>query len=781
MNIKNICIINKNHNTFIKSCIAIIIICFCSLNSFSQRLIQGRVIDEESREALRNVSIIKENSYLGTKSDENGYFSFHIDKREGFLTLTLMGYQDVRLDLSAIAEEITIRMRPRNLNLNETIVTGFSSEKRLQDVAGAVALVTKKDFERANTFSLKPVLDLIPGVRVDQSNLSDTRISIRGVGLRSAFGNRNLKFYINDIPITEADGFTRIEGIDIATLGKAEIIKGPASSIYGYGTGGVLSFQTQRADSRENSLEAETMFGSYGFSRVSSTYRYGSDKMNVMATYGWQQYDGYRAHANDTRRFLTANLQFYPSAKQTLNVFINRTQQLSAIPGALSREQLAEDRRQANPANVALLTGRNQNWTRIGVSHLYDFSSVFSNSTSVFSSFFDLDHPLAFAYLRGGYQSYGGRTKFVLQPKMENLPTKFIFGGEFLNGLSRNTRYQNIEGREGDMIFNADNNNTQYSLFYQSETAINDRLNLTLGAALNKVRYMVTDFLNPVQTGTKNFDAQLTPRMALSYKISDDHSLHASVSEGFAPPTGGEINNADGTINPDIRPERGVNFELNARGSFLLKRLSYDISLYRFNLKDELIPQTVLQNVTIYNNAGRTYRNGLEFGLFYDVLNNSDGFFTMIRPFSTIAYSNFKFLEYQILNDQNEVEEDFSGHQLTGVSPWVINIGLDAGMKYGIYLYSTFFYNDRMPMNDANTDFNEAYAVFNMKVGYRNQFGRFGINAYIGADNLFNKLYSSQIALNARSFTPNQSSPYFNPSPERMVYGGLSLKYNLVK
>ncbi len=748
-----------------------------TLFGVAQTGLRGNVIDETTKEALPGATIRKENSSIGTQSDAHGRFSIVLDNRDGTLLIQLLGYEPARFSIASLQDGVSIQLRPSYTNLIETVVTGYANDKRLQDIPGAVALVTERDFDRANSFSIKPVLDLIPGVRVDQSNLADTRISIRGVGVRAAFGNRNLKFYINDIPITEADGFTRIEGIDITTLGKAEVIKGPASSIYGYGTGGVLSFETQRARPNENSLGAETMLGAFGFNRVSSTYRYSDDKLNVAATYGWQQYAGYRKHARDMRRFLTANLQFYPSDRQTVNLFINRTQQRSDIPGALSIEQLAADRTQANPGNASLGTGRDQNWTRIGISHRYDFSPALSNTTSVFTSFFDLDHPLAFAYLRGGYQSYGGRTKFVWEPAMHALATRFVFGGESLNGLSRNTRYQNIAGREGNIIFNADNDNAQYSVFYQSETALTEQLRLTLGAAVNKVEYRVTDFLAPEKTGTKAFDAVFTPRVALSYALSESHSLHASVSEGFAPPTGGEVNNADGTINANIKPERGTNYELNARGSFLRKRLSYDVALYRFNLKDELIPQTVMQNVTVYNNAGRTYRNGAELGVYYELLGNRDGLFSSIRPFGTLAYSDFNFDEYRVLDSQDEVISDFSGNKLTGISPWMVNAGLDAELRFGVYLYTTFFYNSRMPMNDGNTDYNDAYRLVNTKLGYRNRFGRFDVNVYAGLDNLFNELYSSQIALNARSFNPDLSAPYFNPSPERMGYGGLSLTY----
>src|SRR5690625_7819676 len=101
---------------------------------------------------------------------------------------------------------------------------------------------------------MQSALNGIPGVRMDQSNLSDSRISIRGQGVRSPWGIRNVKIYLDDIPLTEADGTSRLEGIDLNDLGEAEIIRGQASSIFGAGTGGVLRFQLVRVRDHEQSL-----------------------------------------------------------------------------------------------------------------------------------------------------------------------------------------------------------------------------------------------------------------------------------------------------------------------------------------------------------------------------------------------------------------------------------------------------------------------------------------------------------------------------------------------
>src|SRR5690606_24425122 len=128
---------------------------------------------------------------------------------------------------------------------------------------------------RGSAVSLQSAFNSIPGVRMDQSTLSEARISIRGNGVRSSYGIRNIKIYVNDIPITEADGTTRIEAIDVNSIGRAEIIKGPASSIYGAGTGGVINLKLQRSPYQEQSLEATGLIGAYGLHRLATTYRNG--------------------------------------------------------------------------------------------------------------------------------------------------------------------------------------------------------------------------------------------------------------------------------------------------------------------------------------------------------------------------------------------------------------------------------------------------------------------------------------------------------------------------
>ena len=740
--------------------------------------IKGMIYDSQTKQALGGASIKTINDQTLTVSDKKGYFELPANNTNQELKIVLLGFKTQVINYKKQEGLLNIQLDADEANLNEVRVTGFAGNRTKKETAGSIALITGKDINRGSGVSFQAALNAIPGVRMDQSTLSEARISIRGNGVRSSFGIRNIKIYLNDIPVTEADGTTRIEALDVNSIGRAEVIKGPASSIYGAGTGGVINFQLQRSPYQEQSLEAVGLAGSYGLHKLAMTYRNGGDKINSYVSYGWQEYDGYRDHSNDSRRFLSGNFQLFPDKKRIITLLLNRTTQNSQIPGALTADQVAVNPVQANASNLDKQAGRYQTWTRIGLGQQYQINDQFSNSTSVFTYSYDLNHPLPYAYLRNFYQSYGGRTRFSYDPGFSVLPTQFIIGGEFNEGLTKGTQYVNNKGVEGAITANIDYRNTLYSLFYQSETKLDDKTLLTFGISYNSLKYDVSNYILPAQSGIKRFKPQATPRVAISHNFAEALTLHASVSSGFSPPSSSEVKNVDGSINPLLQAEKGINYEINAKGNILGSRLSYDLAVFKMDMKGELIGQSVQQGITIYNNAGKTTHDGAELALSWQILRPEDNNQVLsLRPFVALTYSDFKFKNYKILNANNEVTANFDGNELTGVSPWVFNGGIDFETQYGIYIYMNYYFNDKMPLNDGNTAYNPSYQLLNSKVGYKKRLGKsFELNIYGGIDNIFNEAYSSIVSLNAMGFAGAQPA-YFNPSPKRNGYAGFGFKY----
>lgn len=739
--------------------------------------LSGRVTDLDNGAALSGVSIQNADGDQIGETDTEGNFKIQTSETEGKLRFLADGY--LTLDVEYNQDDyLNVRMQIYAQLLGEVKISAYSDQKTNKETAGAISVLNAQELKRGSGTSMATALNSIPGVRIDQSTLSDARLSIRGNGVRSQYGIRDIKIYINDIPVTEADGTTRIEGLDFHDLGRAEIIRGPASSIYGGGIGGVINFSMERSPYQEQSLEAQGMVGSYGLSRFGGIYRNGGDKMNSYVSYGWQEYKGYREHSHDIRNFITGNFQFFPSDNKTITLLINRTTQKSEIPGAIGFTATKEDRRQANPTNLDKNARRDQEWTRIGLGQKYKFSSKFTNTSSVFSYFYHLDHPLPYAYLHGVYQSFGGRTLFDYNPGFEKFNTKIAFGGEFNQAYSTGSQYENVHGTEGDIRSDNEYKNTLYSFFIQTNTTLTRKMNLALGVNYTGIVYNYSDYLFTERSGKMDLDAQASPRVALSYDFGSFLSLHASVSSGFSAPTTNEISNVDGSVNRDLKSQKAVNYEINAKGSFFGKRLNYDLALYSMDMKNELIPQNVQQGITIYRNSGKTEHKGIELALDWFPIRESDQLaIKNLKAGVSFAYSHFRFTDYKILDADNQVISNFDGNKLTGIAPITANFEINMDTRSGIYSNLNCYYSDKAPLNDANTDFNDSWTVLNAKIGYKTEIGKsFVLDIFGGTDNLTNTKYSSFVSLNAASFG-GQEPAYYNPNPEISFYGGFSFKY----
>src|SRR6476660_583157 len=94
--------------------------------------------------------------------------------------------------------------------------------------------------------SLDETLLLIPGLTVSNRNnpSQDPRISIRGFGARSAFGVRGIRVLRDGIPLTLPDGQTPVDYLDLESVGRVEVMRGSASSLYGNEGGGVVDIRT---------------------------------------------------------------------------------------------------------------------------------------------------------------------------------------------------------------------------------------------------------------------------------------------------------------------------------------------------------------------------------------------------------------------------------------------------------------------------------------------------------------------------------------------------------
>jgi iron complex outermembrane receptor protein len=140
---------------------------------------------------------------------------------------------------------------------------------------------------------------------------------------------------------------------------------------------------------------------------------------------------------------------------------------------------------------------------------------------------------------------------------------------------------------------------------------------------------------------------------------------------------------------------------------------------------------------------------------------------TSFRLWTSYTYNHYRFDDY--VNDGN----NYSGNALTGVSPTLIAFGADLNFRKGMYINITGNYSERLPLNDANTDFAADYFLLGSRIGYKATIG-LPIEIFAGVDNAFDRKYSLGNDLNAAG------GRYYNVAAGRNFYAGIVVKLAVV-
>ncbi|MFO7615519.1 MAG: TonB-dependent receptor plug domain-containing protein [Bacteroidales bacterium] len=216
-----------------------------------------------------------------------------------FLLLSIFaGFSEVSAQQTSVPDTIfisTIDTTAYN-ELDEVVITATRVSKKIIDIPYSVVRLNYLDYRYDRKVGASDVLPAVPGLFL-QSRYGnhDVRFSIRGFGSRSNSGIRGIRILLDDIPESEPDGQTRIEAIDFNSIGRIEIVKGNASSLYTNAPGGVANFIND-IDFHRSSLIQHNQFGSFGLRRNGFKAAVRTDDYGLLTTYSYQNYDGYRDH-----------------------------------------------------------------------------------------------------------------------------------------------------------------------------------------------------------------------------------------------------------------------------------------------------------------------------------------------------------------------------------------------------------------------------------------------------------------------------------------------------
>jgi iron complex outermembrane receptor protein len=600
------------------------------------------------------------------------------------------------------------------------------------------------------------------------------RLSIRGSLLRSPFGIRNIKVYMDEFSLTDGGGNTYLNLIDPGNLKSIEIIRGPDGSLFGANTGGVVLLNTIAKKNEGGRVSGGVSSGSYGLFREKLNWEYRIKKYQLSLYQSYQRSDGYRGNSAMQRKYfsLTQKLDYRPDMQ--IRSFLMYSDLHYQTPGGLTLAQYQSDPSQARPKTntlpgaVAQQAGVYNKTFWGGIIHESKLSNSLRHVLALSGIHTNFENPFITNYEVRNENSMILRSYLELNSEdKKTLQWKWNLGIEWQKTNSDISNYTNNAGIK-DVLQTSDRIHTrQYFYFTRFSADISERIIIEASLSLNNYQYKYrNDFpFSENSFRVKSFRPQFMPKLASSFKISEQIVWRASISKGYSPPSIAEVRPSDNYIYTRLQPEAGWNYETGIRIRNQNNRLSADITGFYFQLQQAIVRRLDTLGAEYFINAGGTEQTGCEIMIKALIIpKKNTGLFRSLAYRSSLSLYHFRFSDYQFSGS------DYSGNMLTGVPQVTIVSSLNMDLGGHFYLFVQHNYTGRLPLNDANSTYANPYHLLQAKAGWK-----FKIKAeaelFIGADNILNKKYSLGNDLNA------VGGRYYNAAPLRNFFAGLNVEF----
>lgn len=221
------------------------------------RLITGKVINQDTKEPLNNVSVTIKGTAKGVTTDSQGAFALPVSKGGTLiLSFSYIGFdpKDVRTNGDT---NLIVSLVNSNKKMDDVVVIGYGTQKR-SNILGSISTVNPKDVQDLPVANLSTALvNMAPGVGVTQSSGkpgSTTTITIRSAATFNTGGTTSPLYIIDGLaPIignstgVDPTGKTAFDNLDPSEIESITFLKDASATIYGArGANGVVLVTTKR-------------------------------------------------------------------------------------------------------------------------------------------------------------------------------------------------------------------------------------------------------------------------------------------------------------------------------------------------------------------------------------------------------------------------------------------------------------------------------------------------------------------------------------------------------
>ncbi len=672
-------------------------------------------------------------------------------------------------------------------DLDSVTVTATKFERLSKEVPQSIAVVDSQEIEERNVLNVKDALETIPGViSMGKNNGYDSRLIIRGAGLKARYGIREIMVMRDGVPMTDPDSFTRMDFIDVDDMESVEVFKGPGSIYAANTSGGVVYIKSKSVfDTQENRVKIG--YGSYDTLNANIKGSYKIDENNYIgvsvsrrqSSNDWREWNDF-----DTTQVSLKYGHIFEDGS-SLEAEAAYSEANLQLPQSLGEEGY----------QYYLDTGKTQNsdaegpWQKSGrysksyffnVHYEKEFGNLLFKPQAYFTSW-EHYHPVT-GMINDSKDNYvmGLDLAFDYSHTLFGNDASLVFG--VTGRLDKRDDSKKYEYRdydtvtkwgktkivrvtsdaEGALANTEDGDNTLWGGYVQETFSPAKKWQVDIGLRYDHLRlktsgYEITRYDyskgNYVAgSGAYGIDQSFdlfSPKIGVTYAVTDTMNAYALIASANQAPTDNELRNNrayDPTL-PALEKSTSINYEIGLKQRS--KVWSMDLAAYYNEVKDEIVAVPGAQGATYYENAGKTKRVGAELTLDYFVTQALD-------VGVNVALYDYKYIDYvsEGVDYSGNKQRFIPSHQYSLFAGYHSN-GFSARMEtlsYGSYY-----------MDDANTEKYDGFdLVTNIMLGYKTDHHRVQLNV----NNLFDKQYATEVKKSSYNWGDKY---YYTPASPRFV------------
>ena len=413
------------------------------------------------------------------------------------------------------------------------VVTATRQATRANELTSDVSVITREEIEQAGETNLPQLLARQPGI---QYNANGGSGASSGVFIRGAASNQSIVLIDGQRVGSATTGSPALSRIPLDQIERIEILRGPASSLYGADAiGGVIQIFTRRGEGAAR-VNASTGYGSYNTSETNVGVSGGTDLVSYSVQAGYLNTDGFNSISNKSNALYNSDRDGYYNKNISASFAIR-----PASGQEIGMNLLASQGTNQYDSNDDSALGAAKNYTsdqRVASYSIYSRNRVSDLWTSTVRIGRSTDDATDYA---DGVRSGVFRTDMDLLSWQNDVKLPV---GKAL--LAVEHAEQKVSG------------STDYAV---SERTINSLL-----AGWNGQFDDHSVQFNVRSDDNSQFGAETTGSAAYGYQLSEQWRTHISYGTAFRAPTFNElyypINQYSGGGNPDLRPEKAKNAEL---------------------------------------------------------------------------------------------------------------------------------------------------------------------------------------------------------------------------